>query len=83
MLENTVVFGLVALCAAYSLWAFLPVALKRSTATVLVNSGLPLGIFAARVNKLIAQDTGCGSGCGSCSSSSAPVEKPVVWHYKK
>lgn len=82
MLENTVVFGLVALCSAYSLWAFLPVALKRSTATVLVNSGLPLGIFAARVNKLIAQDTGCGSSCGSCSSTT-PVEKPVVWHYKK
>ena len=83
MLENTVVFGLVALCAAYSLWAFLPVALKRSAATVLVNSGLSLGIFSAYARKLIAQDEGCGSGCGSCSSSPVPVKKPVVWHYKK
>lgn len=83
MLENTFVFGLVALCAAYSLWTFLPVALKRSTATVLLNSGLPLGIFSARVNKLIAQDEGCGSGCGSCSNSSVSAEKPVVWHFKK
>jgi len=83
VLENTIVFSLVALCAAYSFWAFLPVALKRTTATLLVNSGLPLGVFAAGLNKLITQGAGCGSGCGSCSNNPTPVAKPVVWHRKK
>ncbi len=83
MLENILVFGLVTLCTAYSLWAFLPVALKRSTAVVLVNSGVPLGIFSASLNKLIKQDAGCGSGCGSCSSGPTVTAKPVVWHRKK
>lgn len=72
-----VVYAVVALCAAYSFWMFLPGSLKRRIATALMAS-MPRLRASHRLQKLAAQGGGCRSGCDSCGSS--PANQPAHEH---
>lgn len=75
-LQDLLVYALVALCALYSVWVFLPAALKRRAAAALMQHS-PRLAASRRLQKLSQQGGGCASGCGDCGSSPA---KPVLAH---
>jgi hypothetical protein len=72
LLEALLVYTLVVLCAAYSLWAFLPARLKRRAAVALMASSGRLRASRA-LQALAQQQAGCGAGCDSCSGSAKPA----------
>jgi len=81
LLQALLVYAVVALCAAYSLWRLMPAGLKRHAAAALM-SRFPRLQTSARLQVLAQQPTGCGSGCNSCSSNpakpaSAPLEHKI------
>jgi hypothetical protein len=70
LLEALAVYTLVLLCAAYSLWIFLPAGLKQRAARALMaRSGR---LQASRTLQALAQPAvGCASGCSGCGSEAA------------
>ncbi|MDI1341685.1 DUF6587 family protein [Polaromonas sp.] len=80
LLQTLLVYAVVALCTAYSLWRLLPAALKRRAAATLM-SRFPRLQASARLQALARQPSGCGSGCGSCGSiASRPA--PALQEHK-
>ncbi|MFI5445419.1 DUF6587 family protein [Polaromonas sp. UC242_47] len=73
-LQSLVVYTVVALCAVYSVWIFLPASLKRRIATALMASSSRLR-SSRRLQTLAQKQGGCGSGCDSCGPA-----KPVQEH---
>lgn len=66
LIEALLVYALVALCAAYCLWVFLPAGLKQRAAAWLMTRFT--GLRDARaLQTLTRQQGGCSSGCGGCS----------------
>ncbi|GEM_PF-6810250 len=66
--EALLVYTLVALCAMYCLWTFLPASLKRRAAAWLMTRFT--GLQDSRTLRTLAQQqAGCSSGCDSCSQS--------------
>ncbi|MDI1238417.1 MAG: hypothetical protein PSV26_13120 [Polaromonas sp.] len=80
LLQTLLVYAVVALCTAYSLWRLLPAALKRHGAAALM-SRFPRLQASARLRALMQQPSGCGSGCGSCSSNASRAA-PVAQEHK-
>jgi hypothetical protein len=73
-LQSLVVYVVVALCAVYSVWMFLPASLKRRIATALMARSSRLR-SSRRLQTLAQKQGGCGSGCDSCGPA-----KPVREH---
>lgn len=80
LLQSLLVYAVVALCTAYSLWRLLPAALKRRAAAALM-SRFPRLQASARLQTLARQPSGCGSGCGSCDSN-ASRPAPALQEHK-
>jgi len=78
MMQDLVVYAVVALCTVYSVWVFLPASLKRRAAAALMAS-TPRLRTSSRLQKLAAQGGGCGTGCDNCGSSAA---KPTADGHK-
>lgn len=74
LLQSLLVYTVVALCAVYSLWVFLPAGLKRRLATDLMVRSSRLRSWRA-LQVLAQKQGGCGSGCDSCDPA-----KPVQEH---
>jgi hypothetical protein len=80
LLEALLVYTLVALSAAYCLWALLPAGLKQRAAAAL-QTRFP-GLQASRTLQALARpQAGCGSGCGSCASKPASA-RPAQREHK-
>lgn len=78
-LEALLVYTVVAFCALYSIWMFLPARLKQRAARALMAKFTRLQNF--RILRSAAQEpSGCGSGCGTCSSSQAAPGQPGQEH---
>ncbi len=80
-LEALLVYTVVAFCALYSVWMFLPARLKQRVARALMAKFTRLQ--ASRTLQTLAQPpSGCSSGCGTCSSSQAAATtgQPVQEH---
>jgi hypothetical protein len=75
-LEALVVYAVVMACALYCLWAFLPPAMKRRTASRLMRLS-PRLAASRRLQKLALDPGGCGSGCGTCGSAAPKREHKV------
>jgi len=69
-LQDLLVYAVVALCALYSLWVFLPAVLKRRLAAALMARSARLAGWRF-LQRAAQQPGGCGSGCGSCDSPPA------------
>ncbi|MEO8022540.1 DUF6587 family protein [Polaromonas sp.] len=80
LLQSLLVYAVVALCTAYSLWRLMPAGIKRHAAAALM-SRFPRLQASARLQALVQQPSGCGSGCGSCSSN-AFKPAPVAQEHK-
>ncbi|RZJ26510.1 MAG: hypothetical protein EOO54_02555 [Haliea sp.] len=81
-LQNLVVYAVVAVCALYSLWIFLPAALKRRLAAALMARSQRLAGW--RFLQRAAQPAGgCGSGCGSCDSPAPPAREHRVQLFRR
>ena len=79
LIEALLVYTLVALCAAYCLWAFLPASLKRRAAAWLMTRFK--GLQDSRTLRALAQQqAGCSSGCGSCSKGAVRSTQRVSEH---
>lgn len=78
-LEALVVYAVVALCATYCVWVFMPAAMKRRAATALLR-GLPrLGSWR-KLQAMTKEPAGCGSGCGNCGSAAGATPPPAREH---
>jgi len=84
-LEALVVYAVVALCTVYCVWLFMPVGMKRWTASALLHRFPRLG--ALRTLQAATRDpAGCGSGCGNCAGAGTPApaqEHKVHWTKKR
>lgn len=68
LLQALLVYAVVALSSAYSLWRLMPAGLKRQAAVALM-ARFPRLQASTRLQVLAQPSSGCGSGCGSCSSN--------------
>lgn len=78
-LQALLVYALVALCTAYSLWRLLPAGLKRYAAAALISRFPRLKTYQ-RLQALVQQPSGCGSGCSSCGSNDSRPAQAVQEH---
>lgn len=80
-LEALLVYTVVAFCALYSIWMFLPARLKQRAAQALMAKFTRLQ--NSRILRSAAQQTaGCGSGCSTCGSSQAAAPGQPVQEHK-
>jgi hypothetical protein len=80
-LEALLVYTVVAFCALYSVWLFLPARLKQRAARALMAKFTRLQ--ASRTLQTLAQPpSGCSSGCRTCSSSQAAAPGQPVQEHK-
>lgn len=82
-LEALVVYAVVALCAGYCVWLFMPAGMRRRMANALLRRFPRLE--ASTTLQTAAQDSaGCGSSCGNCASTGArpPAQEHKV-HWAK
>lgn len=80
-LEALLVYTVVAFCALYSVWMFLPARLKQRVARALMAKFTRLQ--NSRTLQSAAQPSaGCGSGCSTCGSNQAAAApgQPVQEH---
>jgi len=80
-LEAVVVYAVVALCAVYCVWLFMPAAMKRWMAHALLRR-FPRLEASTTLQAATRDPAGCGSACGNCASAGArtPVqERKVHW----
>ncbi len=68
-LQDLVVYVVVALCAAYCVWLFMPAALKRLAAQALLSRFPRLGA-SRRLRSAARAKSNCGSACSGCASAS-------------
>jgi hypothetical protein len=80
-LQSLVVYVVVALCAVYSVWLFLPASLKRRIATALMARSSRLR-SSRRLQALAKKQSGCGSGCDSCSPAK-PVREQKIQLFRR
>ena len=83
MLQDLVVYAVVALCTLYTVWMFLPAGPKRRLARTLMR--LSPRLAASRHLQKAAADAGaCGSGCDHCGSNpAAPVREHKVQMFRR
>lgn len=79
LIEALLVYALVALCAAYCLWIFLPAGLKRRAAAWLMTRFTGLRDSRA-LQALARQQGGCSSGCSGCSKGGIKPIRRVGEH---
>lgn len=80
-LEALLVYTVVAFCALYSVWMFLPVRLKQRAARALMAKFTRLQ--NSRTLQSVAQPSeGCGSGCSTCGSNQAAAPGQPVQEHK-
>lgn len=81
LLEALVVYTVVAFCAAYSVWMFLPARVKRRAARALLAKFTRLQNSPA-LQAAAQQPSSCGTGCGTCSSNQAAAPGQPVQEHK-
>ena len=77
--EALVVYAVVALCAAYCVWVFMPAGIKRRAATALLRRIPRLG-SSRKLQAMTKEPGGCGSGCGNCGSAAGATRPPTREH---
>ena len=78
-LEALLVYTVVAFCALYSVWMFLPARLKQRAARALMAKFTRLQNFRM-LRSAAQQPAGCDSGCGNCGSNQKASGQPEQEH---
>ncbi|MDO9361256.1 MAG: hypothetical protein Q7T70_19980 [Polaromonas sp.] len=81
-LQDLLVYAVVALCALYSLWMFLPAAVKRRLAAALMARSKRLAGWRF-LQRAAQQPGGCGTGCDSCDSPVKPARDHKVQVFRR
>ncbi|MFT3721279.1 DUF6587 family protein [Pseudorhodoferax sp.] len=82
MLQNLIVFAIVAAAAVYAVWRWMPAAWRRGAARRLAAGSQRAGLVddaqAERLAASLAKTSGCGDceSCGSCAPPSAGAKRP-------
>ncbi|OOG44474.1 hypothetical protein B0B52_06950 [Polaromonas sp. A23] len=83
-LEAVVVYTVVAFCAVYCVWLFMPATMKRWMANALLRRFPRLQAWST-LQAATRDPAGCGSACGNCASAGArpPAQEHQVHWAKK
>lgn len=83
-LEALVVYAVVALCAVYCVWLFMPAGIKRRMTDALLRR-FPRLQASSTLQAAARDPAGCGSACGNCASAGArpPAQQHKVHWAKK
>ncbi|MDF1486331.1 hypothetical protein PY257_14290 [Ramlibacter sp. H39-3-26] len=80
MLQQTIVFAIVAAALVYAVWHWMPRAWRQALAPRLASGSRRIGVAPERAERLaqtLAAPSGCGAceSCGTCAGKTAAGQK--------